>query len=300
MSPTLPWDLVLAIILTGIPLFLLWRSRHPRAADSPLLWFLGAVLPLVWGLVFYGSFVEPRFLTVRPYGITLGDTGRSLKVAVISDTHLGGYREESWARRLVDTVNSLQPDLVLLDGDLVSSPVGIKELAPFRGFRSKYGTYAALGNWDYRAGAVDVRKALGSLGIPVVTNRSYPIGEGETPLRLVGLDDFQFGQPDWDKAIAEVPADALTVFLGHNPDFAPQAELHGIDLLVSGHTHCGQIRLPLIGAVGPLPTHIGRRFDCGLFAYGQLRLFITAGAGESGPRARLFDPPEIAVLNLKY
>ncbi len=300
MSPTILWDLALALVLTGIPLFLLWRFRHPRAAESPLLWFLGAILPVVWAVVFYGSFIEPRFLTVRRFPVRLGDSGRHLTVAVISDTHLGGYREADWARRLVDRTNSLTPDLILLDGDLVTSAVGIKELTPFKGFRAKYGTYAALGNWDYRAGAVDVRQALGSLGIPTVTNRSYAVGEGETPLRLVGLDDFQYGRPDWSQALSQVPAGAPTILLAHNPDFAPQAEIHGMGLMISGHTHCGQIRLPFLGSVVPLPTHIGRRFDCGLFDYGQLRLFISAGAGESGPRARLFDPPEIAVLEVFY
>ncbi len=295
------FDGLIALILAGIPAYLLWRFRRKRPYGSTS-WdgLVVSVLILLWTVVFYGSFIEPKLLTVKRYDVNLGESGGRLRLAVISDIHLGGYRDELWAKKVVDRINSLKPDAVIIDGDTVTTPTGLDEMSPLRDLKSVYGSFASLGNWDYRIGAVDVRKRLGSYGVKTLWNRSVAVGNGTKELRLIGLDDFVYGQPDWDAAMSQVPADAVKVLVVHNPDFAPQAELHGIDLAITGHTHCGQIRLPLIGPVPPLPTHIGRQFDCGLFDFGQLKLFITPGVGEFGPRARLFDPAEISVLDIRY
>jgi len=300
MFTILLYDGITALILAGIPAYILWRFRRNKPHDSSWDGLVISVLVLVWCAVFFGSFIEPKLLTVKKYDVHLGDTGGRLRLAVISDIHLGGYRDELWAKKIVERVNTLKADAVIIDGDVVTTPTGIDELAPFRDLQSTYGSFASLGNWDYRIGAVDVRKRLGSYGVKMLWNRSVKVGSGAKELRLIGLDDFIYGQPDWDTAMSEVPADAVKVLVVHNPDFAPQAELHGINLAVTGHTHCGQIRLPLIGPVPPLPTHIGRQFDCGLFDYGQLKLFITPGVGEFGPRARFFNPAEISVLDISY
>jgi len=93
---------------------------------------------------------------------------------------------------------------------------------------------------------------------------------------------------------------AKKILLVHNPDATPLAETRGIDLVLAGHTHAGQIRLPYIGAVPHLPITIGQQFDKGYFPFGQTRLFITPGVGESTARARFFDPPEISLVTLTF
>jgi predicted MPP superfamily phosphohydrolase len=266
------------------------RSKGPYA-------LLGAVLLGVWSVIVYGSFVEPRLLNEQREQIVLGDGNQRISVAYISDTHLGRYRHHDWMDKLVDRINAMDVDVVLLLGDIVDSPTGLRDLAPLGRIEATYGMYAALGNWDYRAGAVSVRHGIENYG-EVLTNESILLGE--SGVRLVGIDDLWYGSPNWDSAFSEVDEEDTVILLSHNPDGVQQGEFYGADLVVSGHTHGGQIRLPLVGPVVELPDNLGRRFDKGLFDFGATKLFITSGAGESGPRARLLDPPEIVRLDILY
>lgn len=299
----LVFDAIIATVMAAVPLYwvLSWRRRRAVPGGGPDV--LGALLTLAWLVVGYGSFIEPRLLVTREYDLPLAQSQeqtRVITVAVISDLHLGTYRHEEWVARVVDEVNAAKPDIVLLAGDLASNAVGTKEFGPLAGLKPRYGSFAALGNWDYLAGAVDVRKAIEATGVEVLTNESVGIDVRGRELRVAGLDDVRYGKPDWDAALAEVPPDAFTILLVHNPDAAPVAEVRGVPLVVAGHTHAGQIRLPLIGPVPALPTKLGKHFDQGTFAFGPTRLFITPGVGESGPRARLFAPPEVSVLQITF
>ncbi len=297
-------EVLTALTLAVIPLYFLELGRRMRAGKITgrgRYYALAGLLGVVWLVVFYGSFIEPKFLTVKNYGVSLDGGGHGrLRVAVVSDAHLGAYKNRDWLVKVVDRVNALRPDVVILDGDLVTNTAGLSELDPLRELKSAYGSFAALGNYDYHVGAVDVRKQLGSYGVQTLTNRSVPVDVAGRRLRFIGLDDYWFGDPDWNKAMSQVEPDAVKILIVHNPDFAPAAEVRGIDLTVAGHTHGGQIRLPFIGPLDRLPITIGQRFDMGLFDFGPMKLFITPGVGESGPRARLFDPPEISVLTIDF
>ncbi len=293
-----------ALTLAVVPLYFLELGRRMRSGkiiNRGRYYLLAAGLAAVWLVVFYGSFIEPKFLTVKRYSVALDGGGHGrLSVAVISDTHLGAYKHRDWLARVVRRVNGLHPDLVILDGDIVTNAAGLQQLDPLQELKSAYGSFAALGNYDYHVGGVDVRKTVESFGVEVLTNESVPLDIAGRRLRLVGLDDYWFGDPDWNKAMSQVEPDAVKIVIAHNPDFAPMAEARGIDLTVAGHTHGGQIRLPGIGPLDKLPITIGQNFDMGLFSFGPMRLFITPGVGESGPRARLFDPPEVSVLNVDF
>jgi predicted MPP superfamily phosphohydrolase len=264
--------------------------------------FLLGALGIAWAVVAYGSFIAPHALIVHEEVVAIGDGAgdRSIRIALVSDTHLGGYRFQHDAARIIDAVNAQEPDLVLLLGDIASTLDGTRMFAPFSELRSRYGAYGVLGNWDYGAGAVDVRKAIEGRGIEILTNEAFPAIPGDDALWIAGVDDVEYGTPDLAAALATVPEGAAVILASHNPDIAHPAEEAGVDLLVAGHTHGGQIRLPLIGPVPPLPTELGRAYDKGLFEIGPMRMFLTSGAGESGPRARLFDPPEIVMLTVTY
>lgn len=297
MKPLL-YDMVIAAVVAAVPLFLVelkcrWQAIRAR---GPYL-LAGIVLSLVWLTVVYGSFVEPRMLVTRREQIVLGDGGRRLSVILVSDTHLGRYRHRDWMERIVDRVNALDPDVVLILGDIIGQPTGLRDLEPLRRLESRFGMYAVLGNTDYASGAVEARHAVEDHG-EVLTNESVLLGD--TGVRLVGIDDLWYGTPDWDRAFADVREGETVIVAVHNPDAAGAAEYYGADLVVAGHTHGGQIRLPFIGPTAELPTELGQRFDRGLFDFGMTRLYITSGAGESGPRARLLSPPEIVVLEITY
>lgn len=297
---TLIFDGIIAAVVGSVPVYFavtLKRQRERRGnGPGPL----GAVAALVWIVVTYGSFIEPRMLTVREYEAVIGEGGRTFTVALVSDTHLGQYRHGEWLEKVVARVNALGPDVVALAGDLVSTPKGVDELGALAKLKPRLGAYAVLGNWDYRAGAVDARRKIESYGVEVLTNESAPIDLGGGRIRLAGLDDMRYGTPDIDEALRESGDADLTVLLVHNPDAAPLAETRFVDLVLAGHTHAGQVRLPGVGPVPELPTRLGRHYDEGFFPIGPTLLFITPGVGESGTRARLFNPPEISLIRITF
>ncbi len=292
------YDIVIAVFTAAVPLFLIeLKCRWPKMRTRGPYVLAGAVLLAAWLIVVYGSFIEPRALVTRRQEVVLGDGGRHLTIALVSDTHFGRYRHHDWADRLVDRINLLEPDVVVLLGDIVDRPTGQRDLEPLRRLESRYGTFAVLGNTEYRSGAVGARHAIENSG-EVLTNESVLLGD--TGLRLVGIDDIWYGTPDWDRAFADVKEGETVILASHNPDAVGRAEYYGADLVVAGHTHGGQVRLPFIGPAVELPTELGQHYDQGLFDFGQTRLFITSGSGESGPRARLLDPPEIVLLDIAY
>jgi predicted MPP superfamily phosphohydrolase len=294
---------MIAAFVGAVPLYAVWLAYSwKRLTSKGVHVFLAGALGVIWAVVAYGSFVAPRALVVRHESVTIGEGAhdRTVRIALVSDTHLGGYRFQHDAARLVEAINAEEPDLVLLLGDIASTLDGVRMLKPFSGLRSRYGAYGVLGNWDYGAGAVDIRRGVESQGIEIMTNEAYQAVPGDDALWIAGVDDVEFGSPDLDAALDEVPEGAAVILASHNPDIAHPAEKAGVDLLVAGHTHGGQIRLPGIGSVPPLPTKLGRRYDKGMFEIGPMRMFLTSGAGESGPRARLFDPPEIVILTVTY
>lgn len=296
MFSTVVFDGIIALVLGSIPIFLLARYRRKKVFGVS-----GAFLLLGWVVVFYGSFIEPKQLQTRTYETAIGvGKGRQLSIAVVSDLHLGIYKHRDWTEKVVKAINALRPDLVVLAGDNASNVAGLEAFEPLKDIQSRFGTYAVLGNWDYSTGAVDVRKRIESYNVEVLTNESVAIPVPGADIRLIGLDDYRDGKPDWSTAMAQVPPSSLKIVVVHNPDFAPQAEIRNVDLLIAGHTHCGQIRLPVLGPVPKMPISIGRRFDCGVFNFGPTRLFITPGVGESGTRARLFDQPEVSLLKVTY
>jgi predicted MPP superfamily phosphohydrolase len=297
------FDAVIAIGVVGVPtwLYFFWRYRRFKRLRPWMRLAVTALLTAGWAVLLWGSFVEPRLLAVRHVAVDLrhdrsAAPARTLRLAVLSDTHLGFYKGEAWLASVIERIKKESPDAVLLAGDVVSSPEGIEQLGPWRGIEPPLGKFAALGNWDYHVGAVEIRRALGSQGVQTLINRSVEVGG----LRLVGIDSVIYGRPQWDKALADVEDGEPVVVLAHDPDAALWAAHFGADLTIAGHTHGGQLRLPWRGPVGDVPTRLGRAYDEGLFDFYGSKLLITSGVGESGVRARLFNPPEIILLEVAY
>ena len=262
---------------------------------------------LVFVVVFYGTFLEPRLISVKEVDFQKTLTG--LKIAVLSDIHVGPYKRTEFIHKIVTSVEKLNPDLVLLVGDFVygvdrnsSALFELKELG------SKYPCFAVLGNHDYRIiedtyasdpkQAERVRNLLEEMGINVLKDNRVLLNVKDNKFWLLGLDEYWYEGSTPEKAFMDLPSDGFPrLVLAHNPNMIDKIEKFDFDLMLSGHTHGGQIRLPFVGHIYPLPTHLGWKYDEGLFKIKNHDVFITSGIGESGPRARLFNPPEIIVLN---
>jgi predicted MPP superfamily phosphohydrolase len=230
-----------------------------------------------------------------------------LRIAQISDIHVGQTLSAAQLRRFVARVNATAPDLICITGDIVDSP-----LADYAGFfpllaelRARYGVCAILGNHDHYAGADDVVAALRHwTTFRVLRDSAVTIDVEGACVHVIGLDDR--GR-DWarglesDDRLAELledaPAGATVLLLSHRPDIFRHAAATAVPLTLSGHTHGGQLALPWRGRRRNLAEFI-TRFDRGLYRSGDSFLYVNCGLGVTGQRIRLFTPREVTVLEL--
>jgi predicted MPP superfamily phosphohydrolase len=295
------FDAATIFYLVSVGSFLVhFAITHRAGLHTKKMLALFCLLLFSWLAVFYGSFIEPRMLIVRESSISLSSSpSQSLRVALIGDIHVGAYRDASWVRQVVDKTKALQSDLILLAGDFVyDDPSQISGLRPLDDLSAPLGVYAVLGNHDYEGWRPEViAQALSALGIQVLENTSVHLGS--SGITLAGISDLWFAS-DFPQAMEGITQEETVVLLSHNPDAVLREESRLADLVLSGHTHGGQIRLPFFGSIPPIPDELGRAYDRGFYFYDELPLYVTAGVGETGPRARLFNPPEISLLTISY
>ena len=221
-----------------------------------------------------------------------------LRVVQISDVHHGLFLPEEWLTEAVLQANRLNPDIVALTGDFVTySRANIETAAKILGrLRARYGVFAVLGNHDFRVDANAMTSALGRHHIEVLRNRHVSLQLGGDSLYLAGVDDYGYGA-DVRRALQGIPRDAATVLLAHNPRIISLAARHGVSLVLSGHTHGGQVNLPLLGTVfGRSPERL--RFKMGWDRLGTTQIYVTRGIGTIVLPWRLRCPAEITHLEL--
>jgi predicted MPP superfamily phosphohydrolase len=252
----------------------------------------------------YAAFIEPERLTYQQQIISLPGLHPSLegfRLVQLSDFHYSEDRNTlAYLQHVVSQANSLQPDLIVLTGDFVDSnldglPDLIKTLAELK---AKWGVYAVLGNHDHRRGASAVRHGLEEVGIKLLWNENVTLTGDAAALSLIGLDDWLRGRPQIRPALDSLPAHTTNILLVHEPDVAdiicryPQFHLQ-----LSGHSHGGQIRLPLLGPL-ILPV-LGQKYDQGYYQVEGLHLYTSRGVGTlSDVPFRFNCPPELTELIL--
>jgi hypothetical protein len=246
-------------------------------------------------------FVEPNWIeTARSVEFvpSLRASAPDLTIVHLSDLHVAriGYRE----RRAIALVNEARPDLVLVSGDLVRHGRSLPAAAEFLGaLEPKLGTFVVWGNHDYRDGvAPDGAAALEAAGVRVLRNASvlvrHPIGR----VHVAGIDDPVTGRDNLARAMRRVPRRDFCILLSHSPEIAASLGNWDIDMVFAGHTHGGQVRLPLLGAIWmPAGT---RAFPEGWFDVGRdVRLHVSRGLGWSLLPLRFFCRPRIDRITLR-
>jgi predicted MPP superfamily phosphohydrolase len=229
---------------------------------------------------------------------TLPDAFSGLRVVQISDIHHGLYLPQEWLAEAVRQVNRLNPDVVALTGDYVTySRANIEPAAEILGrLRARYGVFAVLGNHDYRVDAGAITQALRRRRIGVLRNQHVALGFGADSLYLAGVDDYGYGA-DVRQAVRGIPRDAATVLLAHNPRIISLAARQGVSLVLSGHTHGGQVNIPLLGTVyGRSPERL--RYKIGWDRLGTTQIYVSRGIGTIVLPWRLRCPAEISHLEL--
>jgi hypothetical protein len=267
----------------------------------------GSVLALGAGID--GFFFEPRHPVIERVNVTLDRLPQAFhgfRIALISDIHYGPYMDQTGVRRAVDIARTFQPDLLALTGDFVSHPLG-KQSGP-QGARhaepcadalvtfSDVQQVAILGNHDHWNNAKIVEGALKERGIEVLRNRSIPLERYGSRIWISGVDDVLAGAADIAKAIRGIPPEEATVLLVHEPDFADRVAHYPVDLQLSGHSHGGQVRLPLVGAI--ILPELAHKYSQGLNRVGKLQVYTNKGLGVINPAVRFNCPPEITFVTL--
>jgi predicted MPP superfamily phosphohydrolase len=266
----------------------------------------GALAVVGDGTIFEAN--RPEVVSIEIPLSRLPQSWDGFRIAQISDLHYDSYFSVVPIRKAVDLVNRLQPDLVLVTGDFITSPFlghrrlqiqAAKAIEPcaqlVAQMRAPFGVHACLGNHDAGSDPAHITAVLQSHGISVLQNRSIPLERDGKRLWLSGLEDVLGGKYDLKLTLKGVPQDEPVVLMVHEPDFARYVK--NVDLQLSGHSHGGQIRFPLIGA--PCLPVMGRAYPRGLRRLGPLTLYTNVGIGTIWVPMRLNCPPEVTLITLR-
>lgn len=231
------------------------------------------------------------------------------RIALLSDIHFGNRTmQPARLARIVSAVNAVQPDLIVIAGDFVNghdrrSTTELHEMiAPLSALKARDGVIATLGNHDHWTDPGAVSAALADSGIAVLSNTAVRRG----PLAIVALDDGYSGQADIAPALAAArELGGVPVAVTHSPDIAPELPL-AIGLVLAGHTHCGQIVLPLIGSLAPLfgklvgdRHYFNPRYRCGVVRDPGRVVVVTAGLGSGSIPLRINAPPDWWLVTIR-
>lgn len=291
--------------MAGVAAVILIKRKHKIA---PIIIFLS-----IAGLI-YSGYIEPQWIKIREQKIETNKLNEEIKVAVIGDWHFRPFKGENFTKRAIAKVAELKPDLILMTGDFLffdDLPAFEKDLRALNGLAKIAPTYTVLGNHDYGIVFPDesflytdshqeITKILKEQGIQVLSDEQEKVIIKDEEIVLAGFDEYWRKVRHPAKAVEGLAENnGLKIGFSHHPDIAYDAEASSLDLVVAGHTHGGQVRLPLIGAMGDADSSMSKA-DYGLYLPNhQPPIFNTVGIGESGPHLRFWNRPEIALLRIK-
>ncbi len=221
------------------------------------------------------------------------------RVAQVSDVHHSGMVPVEEVRRVVELANAARPDLVALTGDYTTKRAGfIEPCAEVLGeLRAPEGVWAVLGNHDHYTDAELTTRALKRRGIEVLANANTELRRGGESLRLAGVDDLGWGKADLGRALRGIEEGRASLLLSHEPLVFDMPKARGVSLVLSGHTHGGQVCLPIVGA--PARLFAPLKYLRGLYEQEGSRLYVSRGTGMIGLPVRIGARPEVALLRLE-
>jgi uncharacterized protein len=286
-----------------------WLRSEARTSRSERRW--AKWIGRNWARVSYGYRVEPTWLELNFSNVSIPDLPADFsgfRIVQLSDFHASRQVTPAYLSEAVTLAQAQRPDLVVLTGDFIHR--GYKYVAPVADVLARleapYGIFAVLGNHDfsvrnalgfrrYRHLHRAVAQALQTRGIRVLRNESVALEKNGAILHLVGLEDLWSQVCDLDRAFAQLADHVPAIVLAHNPRTVEILNGHRCDLMLSGHTHGGQIHLPGVGR--PMLSRRARRLAAGMYRHDNTRIYVNKGVG-FGFRFRFGVRPEVAVLIL--
>lgn len=266
------------------------------------------LLLVIVALGVWAFFIEPNRLVLHSESIAVSRWPTQfdgLKVAAIGDIHAGSpFIDEAKLHQIVDLTNSQNPDLIVLLGDYMvrdrfyRQPMEPEAIAKvLAGLKAPLGVYAVMGNHDWWYDGNRVMKAFAAANITVLENQVHEIQKNGNSFWLVGLADAWTRPQRMAETFSQVPLNATTVVITHNPDSFAQLP-SSVQLMFAAHTHGGQVALPFLGRL-VVPSNYGQRYAAGHVTENGRHLFVTTGIGTSILPVRFRVPPEVAIITLR-
>lgn len=260
---------------------------------------------------FYSYFAEPHWVETIELEISFPRLPKAfdgMRIVHFSDIHYGFFYDTITLNKLISKINALKPDMIIFTGDFFDGDFDpyvqecIEALTHLNA--APLGQYAVMGNHDYYSGynhSAQVIEVYEAGGFKVLRNENIRIKRDDKSIQIAGVDDMFHGKPNLEQTFGNTDPDNFTLFLAHEPDYADQAAEYRADLQLSGHSHGGQIRLPIIGALITPPG--GKKYVHGLHTLDSQvdarMIYTNRGIGTSHIPVRFLCRPEITVLTLR-
>jgi predicted MPP superfamily phosphohydrolase len=256
---------------------------------------------VAFGGACYGFF-EAGWIAIDQRTLAVPRLPRSFqgtRVAFLTDIHHGPYTDLSYLQSIVRTTNILEPDLIVLGGDY--SLRDAQYIAPcfevLADLHAPMGVFGVLGNHDYWHGITETHDGFKNAKITELTNARHVFQRGGDRFTLAGVDDLWKGIPDITQALGDTPPSAACLLLSHNPDFCERLRDRRVGLVLSGHTHGGQVVFP--GGVAPfVPSFYGQKYLRGVVQAPETTVFVSRGLGTAMLPVRAGSRPEINLITL--
>ena len=224
---------------------------------------------------------------------------RGFTIAFLTDIHFGPFVSREYVASLVRTTAALEADLIVLGGDYTHRSEDAVEpcFEMLAGLQAPSGVVGVLGNHDYMGRVERTQTAMKKAGVHELTNEGTWLERGSDRLKLAGIDDLWYGKPDVRCALGDAKSNDICLLVSHNPDVAETLSDRRVSLMLSGHTHGGQVALP--GFRGAFtPSRYGGKYAQGLVAAPKTQIYVSAGTGMSVVPIRINCRPEIALITL--
>jgi predicted MPP superfamily phosphohydrolase len=282
--------------------------RRLRGRSEPRRWFRWmwtSLLGVELCCLLYAHCIEPGWLEVTRHLVTAEGVGGSMRIVHLSDLHMD-EDTDSWTREILDAVAAARPDLVLLTGDYLNEPTQLGRLRAFLErlveIAGEDRVFAVTGNFETFA---EINAVFAGAGVPLLDGVVVTHTRRSTALQIagIGFHDLRISEELLRDVAAQVDPSVPSVLLHHTPDLAESEGIRAFDLVVCGHTHGGQVRLPFYGALITLSRY-GKKYEAGLYDLGgKTRMYVNRGLGtEPTPRilrVRFLCRPEVAVFELQ-
>ncbi len=274
-----------------------------------VLLILILIISLISSVIAYGTFVSVSSISIVNQKISstkINDDMNDLKIAFISDIHYNHFMNKERLTKMIERINAFKPDILLFGGDLFDDPTlypidenVTKELAEcLSQLQADYGKFAVLGETDHHESVLPiVEDLLFQADFELLKNQNIQLTkERSSTIYLIGIDSLVGGNPDVEMSLQEVDTNAFTIVLTHAPDLISQLPSNGIDLVLAGHSHGGQIALPFIGALNKKEGALS--YSKGEYWINQTQLIVSNGMGTTDTDIRIFADPQCHILRL--